>query len=220
MQLRFLLLKEVGITGEYITIKQEAKSEYREKHSRFLGFILPCKNEKQAVDIINAKKKEYWNARHVVYAYVLSDGTARFSDDGEPHGTAGKPVLNILKSSGIKDAVIVVVRYFGGILLGTGGLVRAYSAAAISAVENSDRVKIVSAYKFSVSVGYGDYDKLSFLLKAEGADILSCDFADSVNVVFAVSPDKTDSLMSSISSTLSSLCVPKLEEKTEMYEKV
>lgn len=210
----------MGITGEYITVNQEAKSEYREKHSRFLGFILPCKNEKQAVEIINAKKKEYWDARHAVYAYVLSDGKERFSDDGEPHGTAGKPVLDILKSSGIKDAVIVVIRYFGGILLGTGGLVRAYSAAALSALENSEKVRIVSADKFSVSVGYGDYDKLSFLLKAEGVDILSSDFSDSVNVVFAVRSDKTEKLINSISSAFSSLCVPKLEEKTEMYEKV
>ncbi|MBR6902919.1 MAG: YigZ family protein [Clostridia bacterium] len=215
-----MLLKKVGITGEHITIRKEAKSEYREKHSRFLGFILPCKNEKQAADIINAKKKEYWDARHAVYAYVLSDGKERFSDDGEPHGTAGKPVLDILKSSGIKDAVIVVVRYFGGILLGTGGLVRAYSAAALSAVENSEKVRIVPADKFSVSVGYGDYDKLSFLLKAEGADILSCDFSDSVNVVFAVRSDKAESLMNSISSAFSSSCMPKLEEKTEMYEKI
>lgn len=210
----------MGITGEYITIRQEAKGEYCEKHSRFLGFILPCKNEKQAAEIISAKRKEYWDARHAVYAYVLSDGKERFSDDGEPHGTAGKPVLDILKSSGIKDAVIVVVRYFGGILLGTGGLVRAYSAAALSALENSEKVIIVPADKFSVSVGYGDYDKLSFLLKAEGADILSCDFADSVNVVFVIRSDKTEELINGISNVLSSLCVPKLEEKTEMYEKV
>lgn len=210
----------MGITGEYITIIKEAKSEYTEKHSRFLGFILPCKNEQQVAEIINAKRKEYWDARHVTYAYVLADGKERFSDDGEPHGTAGKPVLDILKSSGIKDALIVVVRYFGGILLGTGGLVRAYSAAALSAIENSDKVKIVSADKFSVSLSYGDYDKLIFLLKAEGADILSSDFSDNVNVAFTIRSDKTEGLINSISNAFSSLCLPKLEEKTEMYEKV
>ena len=120
--------------NEYITVKRESAGQYIEKHSRFLGFLVPCAGESEATARINEKRKEYWDARHAVYAYVLADGTARFSDDGEPHGTAGKPVLEVLKSSGIKNAAIIVVRYFGGILLGTGGLVRAYTAAASSAL--------------------------------------------------------------------------------------
>lgn len=210
----------MNVTGEYITVKSESGGEYSEKHSRFLGFIAPCKSEAQAAQIIALKRKKYWDARHAVYAYVLSDGTARFSDDGEPHGTAGKPVLDILKSSGITDAVIVVVRYFGGILLGTGGLVRAYSSAATLAVENCERVRIVEADKFSLSLNYGDYDKLTFLLKEVSAQILSTDFADSVKVVFAVKSDKAKELLIHISDAFSSVLVPKFEEKTEMSEKI
>ena len=213
-------LKRGEFTGEYITITEESAGEYSEKHSRFLGSITPCKSDEEAAEIIALKRKKYWDARHAVYAYVLSDGTARFSDDGEPHGTAGKPVLDILKSSGITDAVIVVVRYFGGILLGTGGLVRAYSSAALSAVENCEKVRIVEADKFSLSLNYGDYDKLTFLLKEAGAGIISTDFADSISVTFAVKGDKTNELLSRISDTFSSVLVPKFEEKTEMSEKI
>lgn len=205
---------------DYITVKEEASGEYEEKHSKFLGFIEPCKTETQAADIIAEKRKKYWDARHVVYAFVLSDGTARFSDDGEPHGTAGKPILEIIKSSGIKDAVIVVVRYFGGILLGTGGLVRAYSAAALAAVGNCQKVRVVSGEKFSISVGYGDYDKLTFLLNELCAEIINVDFSDNVKVVFAVRQDKSEMLINRIKDVFSSYFSPKFEEKSEMFEKI
>ena len=212
--------KEVSVTDQYITVKGEASGEYSEKHSRFLGFIVPCKTESQASKVIEQKRKEYWDARHIVYAYLLRDGSARFSDDGEPHGTAGKPVLEVLKSSGVKDAVVIVVRYFGGILLGTGGLVRAYTAAADNALKNCERVIVSVADSFFVSVGYGDYDKLNFVLKNIGAEIISTDFADSVGVKFSVRRDKTEICLKRISDTFSACVSPKFEEKTEIYEKV
>lgn len=205
---------------EYITVTGEGAGEYEEKHSKFLGFVMPCKTERQAAEIIAEKRKKYWDARHAVYAFVLSDGTARFSDDGEPHGTAGKPVLDIIKSSGISDALVVVVRYFGGILLGTGGLVRAYSAAAMSAIENSQMVRVVAADKFSVKLDYGDYDKLLFLLSEFGAALINTDFSDTVSIVFTVRCDRAEMLKGRISDAFSSSVVPKFEEKCEMYEKI
>ncbi|MBO7519294.1 MAG: YigZ family protein [Clostridia bacterium] len=206
--------------NEYITVKRESAGQYIEKHSRFLGFLVPCGNESEAAARINEKRKEYWDARHAVYAYVLADGTARFSDDGEPHGTAGKPVLEVLKSSGIKNAAIIVVRYFGGILLGTGGLVRAYTAAASSAVENAEKTKVSAGDEFSVSASYGDYDKLVFLLREAGADIVKTEFLDSVRVVFSVQSEKSENCLKSIKEAFSSSVLPKFEKKTEIYQKI
>lgn len=203
---------------EHIAVMSEGFSEYGEKHSRFLGFIIPCKNENEATQIIAAKRKEYFDARHVVYAYVLSDGTARFSDDGEPHGTAGKPVLEVLVSSGIKNAILIVVRYFGGVLLGTGGLVRAYTAAAKEAIENSTKAKIVPADRFSVDLSYAEYDRLLFLLTELNADIGKPEFSDTVSFKFSVKSDVSEICLLKIREIFSSAVVPKFEKKTEIYE--
>ncbi|MBO4433089.1 MAG: YigZ family protein [Clostridia bacterium] len=205
---------------EYITVKDESRSEYSEKHSRFLGFLVPCAGEAEATEAVAAKRKEYWDARHVVYAFVLADGTARFSDDGEPHGTAGKPVLDILKSSGIKNAAIIVVRYFGGILLGTGGLVRAYTSAATGAIENSRKFKISEGDEFSVSLAYGDYDKFTFLLKEYGAQVLSTDFLDNVKLSFCVQSKESENCIKGIKEVFSSSVLPKFEKKTEIFGEI
>ena len=206
--------------NEFITVKAEATGEYSEKHSRFLGFIVPAAGEEQATAAINAKRKEYWDARHVVYAYVLSDGTARFSDDGEPHGTAGKPVLEVLKSSGIKNAVIIVARYFGGILLGTGGLVRAYTAAAAQAAANCEKVRTLAGNRYTVTTGYGEYDKLLFILKELGAAVEKSDFSDNVSIEFSLKEEMCDECLKRISDAFSSSVLPKFEGKTEIYEKI
>ena len=195
------------------------EGQYSEKHSRFLGFAMPCRSEKQATEIIAEKRREYWDARHAVYAYILPDGSARFSDDGEPHGTAGKPVLDILKAGNLTGVIVIVVRYFGGILLGTGGLVRAYTAAASEAVKNAEKARITAGESFSLNIGYADYDKLTFILKEAGAEIKSTDFADTVRVLFAVKSDAADACLKSISEAFSSSVLPKFEEKTVIHEK-
>ena len=205
---------------EYITVKDESRGEYSEKHSRFLGFLVPCADEAQAADAVNAKRKEFWDARHAVYAYILSDGTARFSDDGEPHGTAGKPVLEVLKSSGIKNAALIVVRYFGGILLGTGGLVRAYTTAALNAVANAQKVKVCEGEIFSVSLSYGDYDKFVFILKEHGAEVLKTDYLDSVNITFSIGDKDCEKCIKAVKDAFSSALLPKFEKKTEIFKKI
>ena len=113
---------------EYITVKNSGEDEFVEKRSRFIGYCKPVKTQDEAVSFINEIRSKHWDATHNVYAYVLSDGQImRYSDDGEPQGTAGVPVLDVIKKMGIVDVVVVVTRYFGGIMLGAGGLVRAYS---------------------------------------------------------------------------------------------
>ena len=123
--------------AEYKTVRKNAQDQFVEKRSRFIGYACPVQTEQEALDFITSKKSEHWDASHNVYAYILRDGTMRFSDDGEPQGTAGMPVLDVLRKSGVTDVVTVATRYFGGILLGAGGLVRAYAKSAAMAVEAS-----------------------------------------------------------------------------------
>ena len=121
--------------SDYLTLGREASDEFIEKRSRFIGYAKPVKTQDEAMDFINEIRSRHWDATHNVYAYVLRDGQSRrYSDDGEPHGTAGKPILDVINGNGITDCAIVVTRYFGGTLLGTGGLVRAYSTSSKDAV--------------------------------------------------------------------------------------
>lgn len=171
---------------EYKTISGNFTAEYTEKHSRFIATAFYCETEQQASEIIAAQKSKCWDARHNVYAYVLQDGTARFSDDGEPHGTAGMPVLDVIKGSGITNVLIVVTRYFGGILLGTGGLVRAYSTSARDALLGAQKVLMCVCSEFTIDCDYGNYDRLLRLITDHNGMIQNTDFTDkvAVNVVF------------------------------------
>ena len=122
--------------AQYKTVLQEAQDDFVEKRSRFIGYVRPVSTEAEALAFIAEKKSKHWDASHNVYAYILRDGgVMRYSDDGEPQGTAGIPVLDVLQKSGVTDVVVVATRYFGGILLGGGGLVRAYSHTASIALQ-------------------------------------------------------------------------------------
>ena len=114
---------------------QDAQSEFVEKKSRFIGRIWVAETEEEALEHIKAMRQQHWDATHNVYAYIIHDGPTRYTDDGEPQGTAGMPVLEVLRGSGVENVCCVVTRYFGGTLLGTGGLVRAYGRAAKDALQ-------------------------------------------------------------------------------------
>ena len=127
---------------DYTTLKEYGTYTYEEKKSVFIGECMPVKTEEEALSFINNIKKKYSDARHHVYAYVLRENSVmRFTDDHEPQGTAGMPVLDIIRKNCCTDVVIVVTRYFGGTLLGTGGLVRAYTAAALGALEAAEIIR-------------------------------------------------------------------------------
>ena len=146
----------------YITVKQASVFEYEDRKSVFIGMAMPVSTEEEALAFIDSVKKRYPDARHHVYAYVLrQNSTMRFTDDREPQGTAGMPVLDVIRKNGCTDVVIVVTRYFGGTLLGTGGLVRAYTAAAIGALESAEIVKydVYSSAEFEIP--YSDYGKIN-----------------------------------------------------------
>ena len=145
-----------------MTLAKRAEAEFEEKKSIFIGNAAPVRTEDEARAFIEEIRHAYGDATHNVYAYLLQGGAvARFSDAGEPHGTAGMPVLNVLKMSGATDLCVVVTRYFGGILLGAGGLVRAYSQSAKMAVDAAGFAVYVPYVLVECTCGYADYQKLT-----------------------------------------------------------
>ncbi len=149
----------------YTTLKKRGDARFTEKRSEFIGYACPVVTEQAALEFIAAIKQKHADARHNVWAYTLRENnTTRFSDDGEPHGTAGIPVLDVLRKPNITDAAIVVTRYFGGILLGAGGLVRAYSKAASMAVEAAETAFIEELLSVAVTLSYADNARCELII--------------------------------------------------------
>ncbi len=172
---------------EYKTVEFEASDEFVEKKSRFIGYVKPVKTQEDAVDFINSIKSKHWNATHNVSAFVLRENNIqRSSDDGEPSGTAGVPVLDVLLKENLVDVCVVVTRYFGGTLLGAGGLIRAYSHGSKIAVQAGNIITMAPCKIFEVSVDYGFYERLNLLLADFNANIKESSFADKVCLTFSV----------------------------------
>ncbi|MCC8073919.1 MAG: YigZ family protein [Clostridiales bacterium] len=180
---------------EYKTVEFENCDEFVEKKSRFIGYVKPVKTQQEAVEFVNKIKSKHWDATHNVFAYVLKDNNiSRSSDDGEPSGTAGVPVLDVLLKENLVDVCVVVTRYFGGTLLGAGGLIRAYSHASKIAVDSGNIITMAPCKILSVCVDYSFYDRLNVLLNDFGANIDSSDFGEQVTVTFTVKADNITSL--------------------------
>lgn len=180
---------------DYKTVQNEAHSEFAEKRSRFIGYCKPVTTEQEAVDFINSKRSEHWNATHNVYAYSLREGNIkRYSDDGEPSGTAGMPVLDVITKNEIYDVCIVVTRYFGGVLLGTGGLVRAYSQGAKVALEVGNVVMMESCLMCQARCSYNQYGKVSSLIMEIGAEVDDTVYEADVLIKFHIKPELLDKL--------------------------
>jgi uncharacterized YigZ family protein len=189
---------------DYRTVKDISTAEYSEKRSRFIAKVYPCSSEQQAAELLAAARSEYWDAKHNVYAYVLKDGTSRFSDDSEPHGTAGKPVLDVINGNGLEDVLIIVTRYFGGVLLGTGGLVRAYSTSARDAVEASEKVGMCVCSHMAVECEYSDYSVLLTLIEASSGSIKNTEYTDKITVEFCLKNGDVEAFCSNLTETFSS----------------
>jgi uncharacterized YigZ family protein len=172
---------------EYKTIEIENSDFFIEKKSKFIGYVKPVKTQEEAVEFINTIKSKHWDATHNVYAYVLRENNIqRYSDDGEPSGTAGVPVLDVMIKEGIVDACVVATRYFGGTLLGAGGLVRAYSHTSKIALESGHIITMAECSVMQINVDYNFYDRINVLLSEFNANIINTDFADNVNIIFSV----------------------------------
>lgn len=175
---------------EYKTINQQASAEFIEKRSRFIGYIKPVATKDEAVDFINEIRSKHWDATHNVYAYVLRDGqTRRYSDDGEPQGTAGIPVLDVLLKEDLTDCVVVATRYFGGILLGGGGLVRAYSHTAKIAVDAGGIAVMRLCSLMYAECDYNFYGKLNSFIPECGGIVDNADFSENVRLEFRIPAD-------------------------------
>lgn len=198
------------------TVKDFASDAFTEKKSEFIGSVMPVKTNEEAVAFINKIKSENRKARHNVYAYILRDSNiTRYSDDGEPQGTGGMPVLEVLQKEGIYDVCVVVTRYFGGILLGTGGLTRAYSKGCKMALDAAQIMKMHPARTVSIRVNYSLYGKISSLLPSFDVKIISNDFSDDVCLKLMVKSENVTELTEKI--TDESFGVAKIEVSDEYY---
>lgn len=171
-----------------IFLKEGGEGYYEEKKSRFLAACYRIESEEEAVGLIEAVKKKYWDARHNCYAYVLgaNNELMRFSDDGEPSGTAGKPILEVLTARGIHNCLIIVTRYFGGTLLGTGGLVRAYQKSSIDAVDNSILARRTKGSRITISTDYSSAGKIQYAAQQNGWMLTDTIYAADVSLVIEV----------------------------------
>ena len=177
--------------AEYRTIAKQAQDEFVEKRSRFIGYAKPVQTEAEATAFIAEIKSRHWDATHNVYAYVLREGQLqRYSDDGEPQGTAGIPVLDVLQKSHVTDTVLVVTRYFGGILLGGGGLVRAYSHGASIALQAASVITMRECSLLRLTCDYSQYGRVGSLIPECGGVVDDTQFTEAVTLSFHMAPEQ------------------------------
>ena len=198
----------------YSTINGRAEASFIERRSEFIGYIAHVETNDEAVDFINEIRAKHRKATHNVYAYVLRDGlTSRYSDDGEPQGTAGVPVLDVLLKEGLTDVCCVVTRYFGGILLGGGGLVRAYSHCAKIAVDAAERLDMHRCFPMNITVDYNLYGKISYIIPEFEVKILDTVFAEDVTIKLLVKSHLADKLTEKLTDSAGgSISFERLEE--------
>lgn len=173
---------------EYKTLYQESTAEIVEKKSRFIADVFPVSSEEEALGYLEKIKKQYWDARHHCYAYVIRQEhpLERCSDDGEPGGTAGKPILEVIKGAKLENVLIVVTRYFGGTLLGTGGLVRAYTSASREGLAHSTIITRIYGFKLKIQTDYTGLGKIQYILGQRGLHTLDTSYTDSVELTVLV----------------------------------
>ena len=171
---------------EWYSLYKGGTGEIEEKKSRFIATIMPVSSEEEAASFIAQLKKKYWDARHNCSAFVIGENgeKTRCSDDGEPSGTAGRPMLDVLTGEHITNVCVVVTRYFGGTLLGTGGLVRAYQAAVRAGLEDCEVIRKISGFTVTAVCDYNDIGKLQNLAARKGYHITGTDYAEKVTAVF------------------------------------
>lgn len=184
---------------EYKTILQQGQDSFTEQRSKFIGYVKPVTTEEEAISFINEIRTKHWDAKHNVYAYCLKDSQIkRYSDDGEPQGTAGMPVLDVLVKNELTNLVVVVTRYFGGILLGTGGLVRAYSQGAKIAVNAGKIVTMRLCSDVSLVCDYSQYGKISGLIPENNGIIDNSEFTNNVTISFHITNEDLNKLDKSL----------------------
>ena len=180
---------------EFTTAAAPVEASYTEKRSEFIAQLFPVTDAAECQQLIDSIKAKHHKARHNVWAYRLRSGdVSRYSDDGEPQGTGGIPVLSVLQKADLTDVCVVVTRYFGGVLLGASGLTRAYTEAAARAVQAAEKLHYCEAYRVRLSIEYGMYGKVSYLLPEYGIADAGSSFGEQVVLLFDIRTDRYDSL--------------------------
>ena len=202
---------------QYKTVYEGGEGEIIEKKSRFIATVIPCEDEETALQFIEATKKKYWDARHNCSAYTigLNHELERCSDDGEPQKTAGRPMLDVLLNEGIHNVCVVVTRYFGGVLLGTGGLVRAYQAATKEGLANSTIITKQFGKKIRIVTYYNGIGKLQYIVAINGYTMLSTDYTDVVTAHVMVIPSEQESFIKKVTEATSGKA--EIEEEGELW---
>jgi uncharacterized YigZ family protein len=193
------------MASEYLTLALPGQGEYEEKKSRFLGKAVHIESEEEAAAFIAGIRKQYYDARHNCYAWVLGEGSERkkSSDDGEPSGTAGQPILRVIEGSGCTNVLVIVTRYFGGTLLGTGGLVRAYTQAARAALEDAQKARMCLCRKLAVTVEYGALDRLLYALRRDGIEPQETEYGAKVTLHLIIEEKQGDTVENMITALTS-----------------
>lgn len=182
----------------YMTVENEASGELTEKRSKFIGNICHVSCEEDAIAYVKAIKKKFYDANHSAFAYI-TENTKRYSDDGEPAKTAGLPILDMLDNEGISDVVCVVTRYFGGVLLGTGGLVRAYTGAAKLALENAGIKKLLLHDKYKITVPYSLFDSVKYIATECRCTFLNSEYTDKITIDAICKKEDSENLLNKLS---------------------
>ncbi len=180
------------------TIKQETSSEVIEKKSKFIANLYHVQTEQEAEEIIQKIRKKYYDAKHHCYAYSIMEANGivnKMSDDGEPSGTAGSPMLTILQKQELRNVLIVVTRYFGGILLGTGGLVRAYSEATLQAIQKAELVEEQRGYELELTINYPELEKIQYYCRKNAIVITNVEYEEKVKCRLEVTKQEKEKIL-------------------------
>ena len=209
--------KNVRLTEQYRTVCEDGIGEILEKKSKFICNVHYADSEEDAISYINILKKQYWDAKHNCFAYIIGkDGaTVKCSDDGEPSGTAGRPMLEVLKKEGITNVVVVVTRYFGGILLGTGGLLRAYTQAVTEGIKNAGLCDMQLVSVCEVTVDYETLGKVKYCLTNHKITIINEKYSQNVDLEIAIPMSLVKAAYNELTEVTNGKLI--MEEKDKRY---
>ncbi len=201
---------------EFKIINTGGSGEIIEKKSRFIATIIPVSTEEEATAFINSMKKKYWDARHNCSAFCIGDNNeiTRCSDDSEPSGTAGRPMLDVLLNEGIHNVCVVVTRYFGGVLLGTGGLVRAYQGAVIEGLKNCELLIQKKGIPCSITTDYNGLGKIEYILRENHLTADNINYANNVEIKVIIPSELYDPITKSIIDKTSGAAIIKADDET------
>ena len=198
---------------DYLVPRGVGQAEYIEKKSRFLGGVYPVTSEQEAKEILERVRKQHYDARHNCWCYILKSGQKRYSDDGEPQGTAGQPMLNVFEREGVVDVLCIVTRYFGGILLGAGGLCRAYTKAAKDALDAAGISKMQPWLRQQITVSYALFERAKLLIAAQEGSVEDAQYGADILITYRIPEGADERLRTALREASSGSVVPSLLEE-------